>query len=67
MKKFISVSGMTTERCRKTVISCLEQTDGVEKVTVNLPTGMIEVTFKEEKITLDQLKQIIMNIGYDPM
>ena len=67
MRKLVTVYGMTCEACRKTIISGLEKTEGVEKVTVNLPTRLIEVDYADRVITLEQIKKHIQSYGYDPI
>ena len=67
MKKLISVFGMTTENCRISIIKRLESEEGVDEVIIKLPKGLVEVYFDHNKITLEQLKKIIHELGYDPM
>ena len=67
MRKLVTVYGMTCEVCRKTIIAGLEKIEGVEKVTVKLPSRLVEVDFDEKLITLEQIKKHIQGYGYDPI
>jgi len=67
MKKFITVYGMTCERCRKLITHELQKVKGVNKVTVTLPNSLVDVDFDEKTITLEEIKNFIQKLGYDPL
>ncbi len=67
IKKFITVYGMTCEKCRSTIIHGLEKVDGVERVSVNLPDSLVEVNYDADQIDIDIIKKKITELGYDPM
>ena len=67
MKRLISVFGMTTENCRTNIIKRLEKEESIEDVNVILQKGLVEVVFDNKVITLEQIKKLIHELGYDPM
>lgn len=67
IKKFITVYGMTCEKCRTTIIHGLERVEGIERVSVNLPDSLVEVNYDPEKVDIDIIKKNITELGYDPM
>ena len=67
MLKLISVSGMITENCRDIIMKRLEEEDAVQTVDVRLPKSLVEVVFDENNISLEDIKKIIHELGYDPM
>lgn len=58
---------MTCEKCRTTIIHGLERVNGIDRVSVNLPDSLVEVNFDPEIITIDEVKEKITELGYDPM
>jgi len=51
--------------CEKTIESSLKNVKGVEKADWNKETKVMVVTFDPEKITLNEIKQKIADVGYD--
>ena len=51
--------------CKKTIEGALSNAKGVVKAVWNKETKMMEVTFHEHKITLDEIKKKIAGVGYD--
>ena len=67
MKKLITVHGMTSEGCRKLIVSEVEKLNGVVKVSVHLPNQLVEVDYDDKKVTFMEIKQKIQYQGYDPI
>ncbi len=59
------VKGMSCGHCVKAVERGLGQLEGVEKVTVQLDAGTVEVAYKGDQVTIDQMKAAIDDQGYD--
>jgi copper chaperone len=59
------VKGMSCGHCVKAVEGGLGQLEGVEKVTVKLDAGTVEVNYKDGEVTIDQMKAAIDDQGYD--
>ena len=71
----IIVSGETTTEifkvygncgmCEKKIEGSLANVKGVKKADWNKETNMMEVTFVESEITLEDIKKKIASVGYD--
>lgn len=64
VEKVIKVEGMTCDHCVKAVKGALLEQESVNTVDVNLEDGLVGVEFDDD-ITLDQIKGIIEEQGYD--
>jgi periplasmic mercuric ion binding protein len=51
--------------CEKTIEGSLKNVKGVEKADWDKETKMMEATFNEKEISLDQIKMKIAAVGYD--
>lgn len=51
--------------CEKTIEGALTDVEGIVKADWNKDTKMMEVTFHEHKVTLDEIKKKIATVGYD--
>lgn len=60
----IKIKGMHCPSCEMLIKDVLEETEGVEKVTVSQKDELAKVTFNEEKVQLDYLKSLIKQEGY---
>jgi Cu+-exporting ATPase len=60
----LKVGGMTCATCEKTVTDALKHLDGVVKVTVNLATEKVSVTYNQRMTTLADMKKAIDDAGY---
>jgi len=60
----LKVGGMTCVTCEKTVTEALKHLDGVVKVTVNLATEKVSVTYNQRMTTIADLKKAIEDAGY---
>ncbi|MBE3121868.1 MAG: copper-translocating P-type ATPase [Thermoplasmata archaeon] len=63
-KVILKIGGMTCVTCEKTVTDALKQLDGVVKVTVNLATEKVSVTYYQRMTTLADMKKAIEDAGY---
>jgi copper chaperone CopZ len=64
MEEVISVKGMHCGSCVKLIESKLSRLKGVESVTVSLPDETARVTYDPNNISVADLEQEIMNLGY---
>jgi Cu+-exporting ATPase len=60
-----SVSGMTCSMCTQAIQRVLEGVEGVQDVSVALSTNVARVEFDDTRVTSDQLKEHIEDIGYE--
>jgi len=60
------VDGMTCAACSSAVERITGKLEGVEKVSVNLATGKMNVTFDESLVSEETIFQKIEKAGYHP-
>ena len=65
MKKTLPVIGMACSACSANVERKLKALDGVNDVSVSLAGRTATIDFDPEKITLQDMKTVISNAGYD--
>ncbi|MDI7742488.1 copper chaperone CopZ [Lysinibacillus fusiformis] len=61
----LNVSGMSCGHCVKAIEGSVGELAGVDQVKVNLEDGQVAVSFNNEKVTLDKIKETIDDQGYD--
>lgn len=61
----LNVKGMSCGHCVKAVESSVGALNGVNEVKVNLEAGTVNVVFDNSAVTLDKIKEIIDDQGYD--
>ncbi len=66
MKQIINVSGMHCTGCEINIQLALEEKPGIKKVKADYKKGTVEIEFDENKIVLDEIKDIIKATGYMP-
>lgn len=52
-------------KCKERIEEKLNYTKGVTYVNLEVSTKLLNVKYKPEKITLEKIKEIISNLGYD--
>lgn len=65
MKETIKVQGMSCNHCVNAVEGSVSELAGVSSVKVNLEQGEVIVEFDNNQTTLDQIKDVIEDQGYD--
>jgi len=61
----LPVEGMTCASCVRTIEGTLSNLSGVEKVTVNLAGGKVNVVYEPARLGVAQLIQAISDVGYE--
>lgn len=61
----LNVNGMSCGHCVKSVESSVGALEGVDQVKVNLEASEVNVAFNSDKVTLDKIKEVIDDQGYD--
>ena len=56
---------MTCDGCAGTVSNILKMQPGVEKAQATYPDNIAEVTFNEEEISEDRMKEVVKMMGYE--
>lgn len=65
MEKVISVQGMTCNHCKMSVEGALKKLSGVTSAVVSLDQKNVTVTYNENEVSFDQMKEAIEDQGYD--
>lgn len=65
MIKTYQLERLTCPTCVAKIEGMLKKTAGVEKVEVLFNASKVKVSFNDEKITGDDIKKRISNLGYD--
>ncbi len=60
----LKVQGMTCGHCEMSVQEALDELDGVERSKADRATESVEVTYEEDKVSNDQFKEAIEEVGY---
>ncbi len=60
----LKVEGMTCNHCRMSVTKALKELDGVTDVVVELEGKKADVTFDPSKVSLQDLKEAVVDAGY---
>lgn len=61
----LNVKGMSCGHCVNSIEGSVGKQEGVEQVKVDLGSGKVNVIFNDEKVTLEKIKEIIDEQGYD--
>ncbi|MFB1082965.1 MULTISPECIES: copper chaperone CopZ [Jeotgalibacillus] len=61
----LNVEGMSCQHCVKAVESNVGEMSGVDSVKVHLDQGTVDVDYQESSVTVDQIKDVIEDQGYD--
>ncbi|WP_107951677.1 copper chaperone CopZ [Lysinibacillus parviboronicapiens] len=61
----LNVQGMSCGHCVNSVEKGIGTLAGVEQVKVNLAEGLVDVSFNETQVTLEQIKEAIDDQGYE--
>ena len=61
----LNVQGMSCGHCVSSVENSVGKLDGVNEVKVHLESGKVDVSFEEDKVSLDVIKETIDDQGYD--
>ena len=64
-KVILNVSGMSCGHCVKAVEGSVGALNGVKEVNVQLSEGKVEVDFDPAVVTVEAIKDIIDDQGYD--
>ena len=65
MEEIINVEGMMCHMCENKVVTNLKALKGVKKVVASAEEKNVKVNFNEKKISLDDIKNKITDLGYD--
>src|SRR5574344_338874 len=63
--KIFPLTGMHCASCANNIERALRKMDGVETVSVNLASSLLNISFNQEIITPEQMMKKVQSIGYD--
>jgi copper chaperone len=61
----LKVFGMTCQHCVQTVKGALEKLPGVKSALVTLDQGIVKVEFDKSSVNQEQLKNAVVESGYE--
>jgi Cu+-exporting ATPase len=64
IKQRFKVDGMSCAACQNAVEKTVAKLDGVDEVSVNLMTGLMDVTYDEAKLDSVTISQEVTDVGY---
>lgn len=62
--KEFSIGGMSCISCQHKIVQKLLETDGIQRISVNYETGKATVLFDPDKISFEQITEIIESLDY---
>ncbi|HET6312432.1 MAG TPA: heavy-metal-associated domain-containing protein [Chloroflexia bacterium] len=60
----LNVPDISCAHCEKTILNALQGQPGVEAVQVSLPAKNVYLTYDDQALSLDQVKEILDEEGY---
>ncbi|WP_342431153.1 copper chaperone CopZ [Neobacillus sp. FSL H8-0543] len=64
-KVTLNVEGMSCGHCVKAIEGSVGELKGVSTVKVNLDSGIVDIEYKSDEVTLETIKETIDDQGYD--
>jgi copper chaperone len=64
-KTILKVDGMSCHHCVNAVTKAVEGLEGVSNVLVDLDAKTVSLEYESDKVTLDSVKEVIEDEGYD--
>ena len=64
IEKTFNVPDMSCGHCKAAVEGELNKLSGIQKANADIERGTVEVSYNEEKVTTDDLKEAIQEAGY---
>lgn len=62
--KILNIGGMTCAACAKAVERVTKKLEGVESASVNIATEKLNISYDENKVTVEQIENAIEKAGY---
>ncbi|MCX7714517.1 MAG: copper ion binding protein [Clostridia bacterium] len=62
--EILKVTGMSCSHCERAVNDAVGALSGVKEVRANAQTGTVTVSFDEERLSLEEIKDAISKEGY---
>ncbi len=66
-KEILRIRGMTCAACVRRVETGIKSVDGVRDAAVNLAAGKVLVDYDAERVSLEEIRSRIEELGYEPL
>lgn len=64
MQLRLNAPDISCKSCANAITNALSKLNGVQQVTVDVPTKMVEVHFEEDKVTVEAVLQRLDEAGF---
>lgn len=64
-KQTLDVQGMSCGHCKSAVEGALKDLKGITDVHVDLDSGKVDVTYDDQSVTVDEMRDVVEEQGYD--
>lgn len=61
----LRVSDISCDHCKKFIEATIKALPGIINVDTSLKEGLVDVTFEPEKVKVSDIKEAIVDAGYD--
>lgn len=61
----IELDGLVCPMCSSKIENCLKKQKGIENASISYNNSKAKVSFNEEEIFVEEIKEIIEDLGYD--
>lgn len=61
----IELDGLVCPMCSSKIENSLKKQNGIQSVNISYNNSKAKVSFNEEEITIEEIKDIIEDLGYD--
>ncbi len=61
----IELDGLVCPMCSSNIENGLKKQKGIQSVNISYNNSKAKISFNEEEITIDEIKDIIEDLGYD--
>jgi copper chaperone CopZ len=63
----LKVEGMSCGHCEKRVAQALMKLKGVRSASASAKDGEVKISYNSDKVSLEKMKEAILDSGYTPM
>jgi copper chaperone len=60
----LNVPDISCEHCEHTIVNALQPQNGIKDVSVDIPAHEVHVTFDEQSISIEKMKEILEEEEY---
>jgi copper chaperone len=60
----LDVPDISCEHCERAITAALTPVEGVQRVSVDIPTKQVRVEYDQQRVSLDHVKEILQEEDY---